>query len=383
LWIFLQRIRDQGLRNGEKVRSSTHEAVQIRAASQNEYFMKVLNEERPDAPAPRAATPLPLVQTEILKLALSQSEKRLNLLEQKAIRMYQKRKVDLPPIPRVASLLVSILHQGADFANLSAVEMFERQEANCKIWSEPSLKDCADLISMDACLTTTVLRYATSALHSRERIRSLDQAIMRLGLKETAEIALSLSTHALYDEQVQAAMHEVHTKHETLWQRAAIVARSARDVAKLLGRGDADLVYTSALFHGSGKALGLHLMSNLAEHNIQAQKLSPEARSLAAARMRSVLIAQYLMDEGMPQDIINTCLDVDAPISAEASDSTKIIRLTLSLVNTLLKDGHEPPNNQERAFEAAKALGMNKQQLKQIQKIVATNKKHIENIRGN
>jgi HD-like signal output (HDOD) protein len=334
-------------------------------------------------PKPRQATPLPLMRIESIKAALQKSEKRLEPLEQKAIRLFKQGKVDLPPVPRVASLLISILNQADAITPLSAVELVERQESSLTIWSEPTLQDCAELISIDPCLSATVLRYATSALHSRKRIRSLDQAILRLGLRETAEIALSLSTHALYDDQIRSAVKQVQVEHEVLWQRAAIVARSARDIAKLLKRGDPDLAYTSALFHGCGKALGLHLFAHLAEQNVQARNLSAEYRSMAAARIRSVITAHYLLAEGLPHEIITTCLDVDAPIDADVTDSTNVIRITLSLVNTLLKDGHEPPHNQERAYDAARTLGMSKKQLMQVRKLVFENQTHIKNIKGN
>jgi HD-like signal output (HDOD) protein len=326
---------------------------------------------------------LPLAQLELLNFALEESEKRLSPLEQKAIALFKKGKVDLPPIPRVASLLVSILNQSETYMPLSAVEMLERREASLTIWSEPSLQDCADLISLDPCLSATVLRYATSALQHQDRIRSLDQAILRLGLRETAEIALSLSTQALYDEQVRGTMKQVQEEHEHLWQRGAIVARSVRDIAKLLKKGDPDIAYSSALFHGCGKALGLHLFAHLAEQNVEARNLNLDERSAAAGRIRSVITAYYLLNEGLPPDIITTCLNVDAPIDKKVCESTKIIRVTLSLVNTLLKDGHEPRLNQQRAFHAAKALGMNKSQLGLIRKIVFRNQKHISEIRGN
>ena len=334
-------------------------------------------------PQPRPVTPLPLVRMDTIKMALEQSEKRLGSLEQKAIKLFKQGKVDLPPVPRVASLLISILNQSDTYTPLSAVDMLERRESNLTIWSEPTLQDCADLISIDPCLSATVLRDATSALHSRTRIRSLDQAILRLGLRETAEIALSLSTQALYDEQVKNAIKQVEVEHDILWRRAAIVARSARDISKLLNRGDPDLAYTSALFHGCGKALGLHLFAHLAEQNVQAKNLTTAQRSAAAGRVRSVITAHYLLSEGLPHDIINTCLDVDAPYETEISDSTNVIRITLSLVNTLLKDGHEPPRNQERAFYAAKDLGMSRRQLMSIRKLVFKNKKHINGINGN
>lgn len=334
-------------------------------------------------PEPRQATPSPLLRIETLRLSLEQSEKRLGTLEQKAINLFKQGKVDLPPVPRVASLLISILNQSDTFTPLSAVEMMERRDSKLSLWSEPTLQDCADLISIDPCLSATVLRYATSALHSRTRIKSLDQAILRLGLRETAEIALSLSTQALYDEQIQKAVKEVRAEHDLLWRRSAIVARSARDISKTLKRGDADLAYTSALFHGCGKALGLHLFAHLAEQNVQAKNLTYAQRSMAAGRVRSVITAHYLLSEGLPQDIITTCLDVDAPYEVDVSDSTNVIRVTLSLVNTLLKDGHEPPRNQERAFYAAKELGMSRKQLMQIRNIVFQNKKHISSINGN
>ena len=140
--------------------------------------------------------------------------------------------MDLPPVPRVANLLIGILNKSTKQPTTSSVELLERPSPNTAVWSEPTLKDCANLISLDPSLSATVLRYATSALHARTRIKSLDQAILRLGLRETAEIALSLSTRFLYDPQVIAAIREVGIQHEELWQRTAIVARSARDISR-------------------------------------------------------------------------------------------------------------------------------------------------------
>ncbi|MEE2901510.1 MAG: HDOD domain-containing protein [Myxococcota bacterium] len=331
-------------------------------------------------PEPREPTPLPVVRAEILKLNLNQREKQLSMLEQKAIRLLRTDKIDLPPVPRVANLLVGILNNTTQQTSMKSPELLERPSANTAVWSEPTLKDCANLISLDASLSATVLRYATSALHARTRIKSLDQAILRLGLRETAEIALSLSTRFLYDPQVIAAINDVGMEHEKLWERTAIVARSARDISKLLGFGDPDLVYTSALFHSSGHALALYLFAHLANQNVTVQKLSNLERAQCAAKIRSVVTATYLLSEGLPHDIVDTCLEIDSPPDIQISDSARVIRIALSLVHTLLKDGMEMPLNEERAFQAARNLGMTRKQLQAIHRIVLENQRHVVSV---
>lgn len=331
-------------------------------------------------PLPREATPLPVVRAEILKLNLNQREKQLSNLEQKAIRLLRTGKVDLPPVPRVANLLIGILNKSTEQPTTSSVELLERPSPHTAVWSEPTLKDCANLISLDPSLSATVLRYATSALHARTRIKSLDQAILRLGLRETAEIALSLSTRFLYDPQVIAAVREVGIQHEELWRRTAIVARSARDISKLLECGDPDLVYTSALFHSSGQALGLYLFAHLANQNVSVQKLTKQERAQSATQIRSVVTATYLLSEGLPHDIVDTCLEIDSGPDIQVSDSARVIRIALSLVHTLLRDGMELPLNEERAFQAALNLGMTRKQLNAVRRIVLENRHHVMSI---
>jgi len=141
--------------------------------------------------------------------------------------------------------------------------------------------------------------------------------------------------------------------------------------------GDPDLVYTSALFHSSGQALGLYLFAHLANQNVSVQKLTKQERAQSATQIRSVVTATYLLSEGLPHDIVDTCLEIDSGPDVQISDSARVIRIALSLVHTLLKDGMELPLNEERAFQAALNLGMTRKQLNAIRRIVLENRHHV------
>ncbi len=112
--------------------------------------------------------------------------------------------------------------------------------------------DLGEIIAMDPVLTAKVLRAANSAYYGLTRtVRSVDDAIIRLGFEDIFSIAAAAKAKELF-----AATEQWDGFGENLWSHAIATAVFARTLArKIVARRVEDAYYTAALLHDFGKLM--------------------------------------------------------------------------------------------------------------------------------
>jgi HD-like signal output (HDOD) protein len=175
----------------------------------------------------------------------------------------------------------------------------------------------SEVLEADPTLTTHVLRIANSPISgSRVEITSLAQAVSRLGMRQVAEIAITVSVRSrLFDLKL-------HTKLiERLWKHASVSAYASRGVAKRMRRVSEN-VYLGGLLHDIGFAVGLAVVEDLEKkigvealpdklvmdalerHHVQAGLALVEEWHLPAP-IQSAITEHGVMDDSVPLD---TCI---------------------------------------------------------------------------
>lgn len=132
----------------------------------------------------------------------------------------------LPPAPQVFGRLVSAINDG-----------------NC------SLDRMAELVRLDATLTTQLLRVANSALFGfRSQASNVEEAVLRVGFKELHRIVGLCAASALF----QSDLATYATNAEAMWANAVTTAVA---MEKLCAAAHADpaLGYTAGLLRSIGK----------------------------------------------------------------------------------------------------------------------------------
>ena len=117
----------------------------------------------------------------------------------------------------------------------------------------------ASLIENDLSLTSYILKVSNSAAFSSYgKTQTLQQAITKLGMKNIAQLALTMTVgQGVFKSD--ALTHEITSY---LWQHSLLSALWAREIAGLC-RLNADVVFLNALLHQIGKPVVLHAISDL------------------------------------------------------------------------------------------------------------------------
>ncbi|HEX2733244.1 MAG TPA: HDOD domain-containing protein [Polyangiaceae bacterium] len=147
-------------------------------------------------------------------------------LEETLLKLFSAKEYTPPLLPKVA---------------LELLELSRRNEA--------SARSISDLLSKDAILAARVLRIAESPVYSAGRpIRSLDEAIMRLGLRRVSDLFMRAAVEmrifraAGYEEPMQR-----------LAKHSAFTAEMARKVSRATTGFD-DFAFLCGLLHDVGAA---------------------------------------------------------------------------------------------------------------------------------
>ena len=116
--------------------------------------------------------------------------------------------------------------------------------------ADVAIRELGDLVKMDASYSAELLRFANSALFGvRHEVKSVSQAIVRLGLDRIKTIAALVAINRMVRGSVRvAALRKV-------WVHSLATALIAEEVARISGLA-ADTAYTAGLLHNLG-TLGL------------------------------------------------------------------------------------------------------------------------------
>jgi len=135
--------------------------------------------------------------------------------------------------------------------NVAALQQFLVRE-------DFTMNEVADAISRDPALTLGVLRIANSAQYSRgAQVTSLLDACARLGAQRVVALALEVAVRdqfTLDEEPLRSVMQD-------LWRNAAVTARIAEALGRMLGRVDSEKLYVFGLLHNLGETVCVKLFA--------------------------------------------------------------------------------------------------------------------------
>lgn len=280
--------------------------------------------------------------------------------EQAALDLYTSGKVKLPAIPKVAAKLVPMLSR-----------------ANADIG------ECVKLIEVDRVLAGAMLKCANSVAFFRGvATTNIRDAVMRIGLKGSAALALSLSTTALYDQRVKKALTFIGSDYETEWRRSVLIAHAARDIANDLDRGEPDLAFTGGLFQNVGDSLAAFVLATMAVKDPSVAAMPIEAQIATCAGLRGVLMGEYVLRESLPDALSGLCMQIDEPLDREVSPTTLVVRLTLALTTHAEMDATARSQYLARGLAAAKTLGLDKDRLAAVKDVVTAASSSVDAFAG-
>ncbi|MEY4577165.1 MAG: hypothetical protein RL701_1868 [Pseudomonadota bacterium] len=165
---------------------------------------------------------------------------------------------------RLAQILLERIHKGT--LRLPAMPGAARECLRLLDAPEQALDRVVRVIANDPIIAPQVMRRARSALlGGTQPVRTLDQAVSRLGVRELREIVLDISARQLFQSK-NAAIRKL-TKN--LWEHSVAVGVLARAIAKRRKDLDPEAAYLAGLLHDVGKPVAAALLLD-AERSLDA-----------------------------------------------------------------------------------------------------------------
>ena len=165
---------------------------------------------------------------------------RFDTLWNWVLRASQERLDGLPPFPAVATRIVDALEQ-----------------------PEAELRDVEGLIEQDSVISAQVLRTANSVIYGGAMpVETVSQAVMRLGFRETAQVAMTAACRVLFNMEDRAELELYPELWRAFWLDSLLSAYGGRLLARELKCGRAEHVFLGGLFHNLGGLIILKLIAH-------------------------------------------------------------------------------------------------------------------------
>lgn len=155
-----------------------------------------------------------------------------------------------PMVRKLARIVMGRINKGKltlpcmPQAALSCMDMMKRRV-------EPSYAQLAQAIETDPLLSSQILKVANSPVYSGIRkIRSVEEGVNRIGLRELDILLIQLSVHSLYKSRDR----RIRDAFSGIWEHCLVTAFLARELARMLDDGPSpEEAYLAALLHDVGK----------------------------------------------------------------------------------------------------------------------------------
>jgi HD-like signal output (HDOD) protein len=179
-----------------------------------------------------------------------------------------------------------------------------------------------------------VLRAANSVLHGGIMpIENVDQAIIRLGFKDTASIALASACRSLFNPRERCEFAIFQNVSNALWHDSLVCAFGARLLAQELKMGDPQRAFVGAMFRNLGSLLILKVMTQARVSGRLLKSPDEEGLESVLSALHHHVGAAYLRRANMPNYVVRIAAEHHAsfvPFQADTVD-LHVVRLSDSL----------------------------------------------------
>ncbi len=227
-----------------------------------------------------------------------------------------------------------------------------------------SVQQMEAVISRDPALAAEVMRAASSSFFAGlGDLRSLRQAIQRLGVQAAGQTALVAAQRSL--ARSPSPLIDRHMR--ALWRNAQASAIGARWIARRAGHsGESDCAFLGGLLHDIGKLLVLKVIEDITrEHGRLAlsETFLAEILDTLHAEQGAALLAHW----NLPEVYVRIARDHHRDVEDTPEPCMAIVRLVDLACRRLGVDGTPDPDAALFASREAEALGLSEVQLAELE----------------
>jgi HD-like signal output (HDOD) protein len=227
-----------------------------------------------------------------------------------------------------------------------------------------SVQQIEGVISRDPALAAEVMRAAGSSFFAGlGELRSLRQAIQRLGVQAAGQAALVAARRSL--ARSPSALIDHHMRR--VWRNAQACAVGARWVAKRAGlAGEADCAFLAGLLHDIGQLLVLKVIEDITRAHGELQlseSFLAEILETLHAEQGAALLAHW----NLPAVYVSIARDHHRDLDETPDPCMAIVRLVDLACRRVGVDGTPDPDALLFASREAEALGLAEVQLAELE----------------
>lgn len=224
----------------------------------------------------------------------------------------------------------------------------------------PTADDLAAAVEKEPVIALRLVSIANSpAYRGMKDIRSVRQAIPRLGLKETMNLVVAIANKSLYE----TPSPHYRALMEKLWAHALAAAYGAKKIALHLGLAEPDVLFLLGLTHDIGKTFLLRAFSEEEAVKTVDVKLVLTAVQEAHLGIGQLLLKRWGFDEAfLRAAAFHEKNDFDPAVSREALVVNLANFLTRAIGYSLLEGEALPPEE----IRSARLLGIDPEECRRL-----------------
>ena len=228
--------------------------------------------------------------------------------------------------------------------------------------------ELAQLVSRDPAIAAGVLRVANSAAYPQgSPAQTVRDAINRIGLRELARIAGTLSAGALFNPKARAEFATYGAFFQEQYQHATATSMAASSLAMSVPHARSDRAFLAGLLHDVGAPIALRSLAALAQDDAGLRALAPEQVRRLIQKVHVEIGGEVHQEWGLPDFATVVCVrhhDAVVPTGPEFADLH-----TVRLSSALLQARALPPDAARLAeiVQSALSLGLSRFQLRSFE----------------
>ena len=285
----------------------------------------------------------------------------------------------------VQSLAAVILQgQAADEAIPSGLPTASLRILNLVARPELEVNELASAVQQDPSLTAALLRVANSAALGAAAgpIRTVREAITRLGIAESGRIVGSVAAQALFSPEAKLAKSLFRARLSELHVAAATIAGGAAQLSMERNTGRSDLTYLGGMLHEVGKTLVLGKVAQLVQLKEVPEDLDPPVLDALLDRAHVTLGSRAHRRWELPEYLCELCETQNEPALSRDGEHAEqhLVRVVSGLYTLRVR-----PLPRERLLQIAdslQALGITPVQARALESGLKARAQQVRQILG-
>ncbi len=270
---------------------------------------------------------------------------------------FRKNPHDIPAFPTVASRLIASLEQ-----------------------KDVKVSEVKELIQQDAATSARVISASNSALFGGvQEISSIQTAVVRLGFRETADLAVAVAYKTLFDIEARARYSLFQDVWDQFYDYCLLVGYGAKFIGREMKRGKPDILFLSGMFHDIGKLLILQAISTgVVRGKVKIEVTKPHLFELFEELHEDIGV-EFLVNNHIPEEVIVVAQDhhrLGLELTIDTLN-THIVRLASAMAQKLkmfpLIEFYDYPHGfSEESSETIQVLRLTEKKVEYLERQFAT-----------